>query len=251
MSGIKYIGQVARYKPLAQCGMEELAVRQFTLKPSGGVAFTRTTDREQKDAARQLVLDLFNRHNWPDNLRMLTMPGLHWRFERLLLAQREPGWMQRTNSRRTYFLGFENDRSIYFAAVTQMPGLQAPNSTVKTTRTKFAEMAVNTHFGTFFFANVDDVLPNRWERVDAAWLDYTGPLSIERIKLIEDFYCNSAVQTLVVTAMKARWNTQTVTAIDSAGGHSEWLRKHLPGEVLHDIEYQDTVPMAQFAVRRG
>ena len=56
----KSIGEVATYRPLTDCGMEELAARQRTLKPSGGVQFVRTIDRVEKDAARQILLDMFH-----------------------------------------------------------------------------------------------------------------------------------------------------------------------------------------------
>jgi len=52
----------------------------------------------------------------------------------------------------------------------------------------------------------------------------------------------------VITALKTRWDKETAAAIAKAGGHSKWLRAHLSGNVLHDIEYQDTVAMAQIAI---
>ena len=61
----------------------------------------------------------------------------------------------------------------------------------------------------------------------------------------------SAVPAMVtMSAWGSAWNRVTSEAVLKAGGHSAGLSKHLPGEVLHDIEYFDTSPMAQFAVRR-
>jgi hypothetical protein len=160
--------------------------------------------------------------------------------------------MRAAYPRRTLFTSVENDRAIYFGAAAQMPGLHTPNSTVKRIRPhSFAEMGIKTHYGAFFFANVDDMMAckewkNGW---DAVWLDYTGPLTVKRLKLIQHFHQHLVRNTLIVTALKGRWNSNTSEAVDRAGGHSEWLRAHLPGEVLHDIEYLDTVPMSQFAVR--
>lgn len=251
MSNIRIIGQVAFHKPLTKYGMEELAARQRTILPSGGILFARATDREQKDKARQLVLDLFHPKEWPGRLHMLTMPGVHWRFERLLLATRETGWLRESSPRRTHFTGIENDRAIYFAAAAQMPGLHTPRALVRRMKPfPFAELGVKTHYGTFIFGNVNDLIQyQEWNPWNAAWLDFTGPLTVERMKSIQKFYLHSVSDTLIVTAMKARWTKDTVTAIDNAGGHSEWLRKYLPGDVLHDISYNDTVPMAQFAIR--
>ena len=64
-------------------------------------------------------------------------------------------------------------------------------------------------------------------------------------------WSTSVRQVLVVTALKARWNRETSDAIGRAGSHGAWMRKQLPGDVLHDIEYQDGAsPMAQIALRR-
>lgn len=150
---VKSIGQVATYKPLAQLDMEELAARQKTIVPSGGVEFARKGDGEDKQRARQMVLDLFTREQWPGYLNMLTMPGVRWRFERLLLASREPGWMQRPKPRRTHFTGVENDRSIYHAALTQIPGVETPRRVlwpVKREKFPFAELAIKSRFASYF-----------------------------------------------------------------------------------------------------
>jgi hypothetical protein len=260
----KTIGQVATYKRLSSCNLEELAAHQLGVDPSGGILFARKPDGDEKIKARQLVLDIFSAANWNRSLNMLTLPGLQWRFERLLLAAREPGWMKRPRSRHTHFTGVENDRAIYYSGVGQMPGVETPNRLIKPVRRDgfpFAEMAHKTRFASFFFANVDDLLAHEWKKPtyreteksgwDAAWLDYTGPLTVDRLKVIARFYQTYVREVLVVTSLKARWNKITGEAILKAGGHSAWLAKSLPGEVLHDIEYFDTSPMAQFAVRHA
>lgn len=256
----KSIGQVANYRPLAQCGMEELAARQGTIAPSGGVLFARNGGGVEKDQARQRVLDLFSPSAWPEHLNMLTLPGLHWKFERQLLALRDPGWTRRSAPYRTHFTGIESDRSIYFASVTQMPGTETPRRLIKPIKKEkfpFCEFGVKTRHAAFFFANADDFIehefvPAHHERPgwDAAWLDYTGPLSGDRLEKIGRFFDKYIRRVLVLTALKARWNAKTSRAIMTAGGHSAWLRAALPGTVLHDIEYFDTSPMAQFAVSK-
>jgi hypothetical protein len=233
--------------------MEELAARQRMIEPSGGIVFSRNIDGEQKTAAREQVLELFHPSHWPGNLHMLTLPGLQWRFERKLLGAREAGWMRFSKPNGTYFTTCENDRAIYFAAVAQMPGLHTPKSTLKKIKSySFAEMGVKTSYASFFFANIDDMMGlDCWNRGwDAAWLDYTGPLTVERLARISKFYARYIHHILIVTALKARWNEETSRTIARAGGHSTWLRKHLPGDVLHDIEYHDSSPMVQFAVSK-
>lgn len=254
MGNFLTIGQVAYRKPLRLCNMEELAAHQRGTQARSGVLFARNTDREQKDDARQRILDLFDPSVWPRNLSILTMPGLDWRFERKLLGSREVGWMRKfERPKRTFITSIENDRAIYYSAVAEMPGGETLNPLTKICNPpSFAEQSVKTKFirGQFFFANVDDLMRETAWEFDAVWLDYTGPMSKDRMRLIEQFYHRSVRHTLVVTVLKARWNRETSAAIKRAGGHSEWLRKHLPGEVLHDIEYFDTSPMAQFAVRK-
>lgn len=248
----KRIGQVATYKPLARCDMEELAAHYgHGYNPSGGVLFARTGDREQKDIARKSIIELFTLSAWPDHLSILTMPSAEWRFENKLLGRREGDWFRRGGPSKTRITGIENDRLIYYSAVTKMPGLQTRRALVRSVPAPtFAEQGVRTKFvGAFYFANVDDLMAETTEAWDAVWLDYTGPLSLERMRIIKNFYQRSVRQILIVTSLKARWNKDTSAAIERAGGHSEWLRNHLEGDVLHDIEYMDTSPMAQFAVR--
>lgn len=259
----KSLKQIANYKRLSLCGMEELAAHQGTIPPSGGILFARNTDGDEKRAARQQIVDLFHPNKWDKSLNMLTMPGVSWRFERMVLGMREPGWLKRSSPYRTHFTAIENDRAIYFAGVTQMPGIETPDrliKPVKRERFPFAELAVKTRYASYFFANVDDVMAHEWVTPsygqptkvgwDAAWLDYTGPMSIERLAKIQQFYDKYVRDVLILTVLAARWNRLTSDAIKNAGGHSEWLRLHLDGHVLHDLEYLDTSPMAQFAVSK-
>jgi hypothetical protein len=241
-------------KPVAQLNMEELAGRQRGIKPSGGVLFARNGDGDEKTLARELVLDLFTPANWPGNLHMVTMPGVQWPLERKLLGAREDGWLRKARPRRTYFTSCENDRAIFFASVAQMPGLHTQGAEVKqiTKYASFAERAVKTRYASLFFANVDDfMMHSGWDGGwDAAWLDYTGPLTVERLRIIKVFYERYVNSILIVTSLNGRFSDATVKAITRAGGHSQWLRQHLEGDVLHDVEYFDTSSMLQFAVRK-
>lgn len=239
-------------KPLYRCDMEELAAHQVSAQARSGVAFARNADGEEKQAARQRVLDLFSLHQWPSRLHFLTMPGVQWRFERRLLGLREVGWLRKPKPSTTYFTSCESDRSVFHAAVAQMPGLHTTNSKLKRVKPfPFAEMGVKTRYATLFFANVDDFMAAEWnDGWDAAWLDYTGPLNVERLALIKRFYLSHVRHVLIVTSLKSRYSSSTIRAIHQAGGHSEWMRHSLKGEVLHDIEYFDTSAMHQFAVQR-
>lgn len=243
--------QVAQYKPLYRCDIEELAAHQI-VRPSGGMLFARNPDRQQKDRARGLIIGLLSKVKWPGPLRVLTMPGLDWRFERKLLGNREGDWLRSlAQPARTHITSVENDRYIYYSAAHCMPGLHTPKALTRIMPAPpFAERSLSTKFiDRFYFANIDDLMRETTDSWDAVWLDYIGPLTIERLGLIATFYQRSVRGILIVTTLKARWNRETSDAIERAGGHSPWLANSLPGEVLHDIEYFDTSPMAQFAVR--
>jgi hypothetical protein len=46
--------------------------------------------RPEKSAARNSILSMLTRRQYPATLGILTMPGMAWSFERALLQQREP-----------------------------------------------------------------------------------------------------------------------------------------------------------------
>lgn len=239
-------------KPLYRCDIEELAATQKK-QPSGGMLFARNPEREHKDAARQKIIDLFTFEAHEGPLSILTMPGLDWRFERKLLGKREGDWMRLAIPKRTKITAVENDRYIYYSAVHKMPGLDTkrPLATIQKPA-PFAERAVSTKFiDRFHFANVDDLMRETDDAWDAVWLDYTGPLTVERLQLISRFFERSVRKTLVITALRARENRTTTHSIERAGGYWPWLRANLPGEILHEHEYFDTSPMAQFAVSKA
>jgi hypothetical protein len=179
-----------------------------------------------------------------------------------LLALREPGWMRGKAIRNTWFMSAENNRALYFSAVTQMPGagfevhkgLKTNSNKGRDRTPSFAECRFKSEYGEFFFCNVDDMMEfatsKRWQ-FDAVWLDYTGPMTIRRLYIIARFYRTCIQQILVVTALKARWNRAVGEEIDRHGGFQKWLRRFLPGQQLHFLEYRDGFsPMLQYAVRK-
>ena len=85
---------------------------------------------------------------------------------------------------------------------------------------------------------------------DAMWLDYIGPMTVERLQLISKFYQKHIEDVLILTTLKGRWNHATGRAVKEAGSYSVWLFDNLPGQLVHNIEYYDTSPMSQFAVRK-
>lgn len=244
--------ETAKYKPLATCGMEELAAHQRHVVPKNGVLFARKADGEEKIAARQRVLDLFAPDVWTGRLHMLTMPGLKWRFERLLLGMRELGWTRSVRPRGTYFTSVEQQRSLYYAGVEQMPGMATPETVVKTLRNfSFAEHGLKTNYASYFLADIDEfMLYEPWDQWDAVWLDYTGPLSVRRLDIIQRFYQKHISGILIVTALASRFDETTTAAVHQAGSYIDWIIKKIDGDVLHAFEYFDTSAMVQVAIRK-
>lgn len=258
----KSIGEVAAYRPLTRCGLEELAMHQITANPSGGVMFARKKERGEKDEARRHIIDLLGDVERFPQLSILTLPGLDWKFENKLLGRREGDWYGAASKgpARTRFTCLESDRSIYHAAITQMPGMKRwpnrrhgenPMISVLSPES-YAERAIrNVWIDQFAFGNVDDLMRADGESFDAAWLDYTGPLSTERLSLIRKFFATRVRSVLVVTSLRARWNRETSDCITRAGGLSAWFMRAVPGDVLHDLNYQDgPSPMSQICVRK-
>lgn len=236
-------------KPSTAQIMRDMALYSRTV-PSGGALFAATERRDEKRAARMRVGDLFSWRAWPGKLSIMTMPGMDWQFERLLLSMREKKWTRLTRPDRTSITAIESDKRIFNAACRQIPG--AGFSTVRPVRPyAFAEQAMKTTFATLFLANIDDFMCHIWSGGgwDAAWLDYTGPMTIERIKVISEFYHRFIGSTLIVTAMHGRWGADVSLEVKDAGSYCKWMQSYLPGETLHYIEYCDTAPMVQFAVR--
>lgn len=255
---------VPTYRPLRACGFDELAAHQAISQPSGGILFARKKERGEKDEARRYIVDLLGDTELFPQLSVLTMPGVDWKFENKLLGRREGDWAGKkihNGPDRTLIHSIENDRAIYHAGITRMPPMRSDWGNTRSRRsnpvvhvhphTSFAERVIgNAWVDRYFFGNVDDLMREPPQVYDAAWLDYTGPLSVERIRRIRSFLLSSVRQVLIVTALRARWNRATSDAIEAAGGHSAWVRGELPGEMLHEINYQDgPSPMAQIALR--
>lgn len=246
------------YRPLTRCGHEELAMHlrsKLHNAPSGGIAFARKPSEDAKHEARAAVLYLLNPGFWPGRLSVLTMPGLKWKFEGALLKMREQQNLLKRAPLRTSIDCIENDRSIYHAAAVRMPGMRHPEHVFRVEQSpRWAERAVSGWWiNRYFFGNVDNLMADPPRIYDVAWLDYTGPLSVDRMAIIRRFFELHVRSLLVVTSLKARWNRETSAAIERAGGCNEWTHAALGGgPVAHAIEYQDgPSPMAQLAVWKG
>lgn len=241
------------YKSLSKCGLDELAAEQAMRdrwqRVYGGVAFARKDDDQGKRDARNAIAQMLTLEAMPGCISILTMPGVGWHFEGKLLKLREPNWRTQPMTQTMRLTCVENDRFIYYSATTRMPGKHTLMRAVE--RPEYAERVMgNGIIDRYEFANVDDVMQSG-ETFDFVWLDYTGPLSLPRMKVMQDFWLKRVRKTLVVTSLKARWTRETSDRITRRGGVLPWLRESLSGQVAHEIEYQDGAsPMVQFAVTK-
>lgn len=242
------------YKALSRCNIEELAAQQMAnerKRQTGGIAFARKAEHSEKDAARTAIVEALTMSRYPGRIDILSMPGMSWNFETAVLRNRDENWRV-SGVHNTAFTCIENDRFVFYSQTTRMPGLRL--GTMRSIeRPLYAERAMgNSIIERFVFANVDDLMAQGTEKFDAAWLDYTGPMNVERMRLIRRFWEASVRDLLVVTTLKARWNKETSRMVDRHGGILNWHRNVLPGIVEHEIEYQDGAsPMAQFAIRKA
>lgn len=238
------------YRPISRCGLEELAAHQKTATPSGGILFARKISRPEKDRAREAIASVFNPEAWPGPLSMLVLPGVNWRFESMVLSRREKDW-RNDPPKSTRFTGVESDRAVFHAALMRMPGLHRSVLRQLESDNTHERGFTNKFIDGYHFANVDDFMAATTRTFDAAWLDYTGPLSVERLRIIRAFWNTKVTGVLALTSMRARWNRETSEALIRAGSLSALVRKYIHGDVVHEIEYQDGhAPMFQIMLRK-
>ena len=209
-----------------------------------------------KADARGRVARLFLPRVWPGPLSILTMPGLKWAFEREILGYREVDLKKEDgHPQRTHIASIEWDEAIFRCALGFIPKgedddiiqVQAPEFASDSYRTK---QIARYHRGRF--EDLAEWYVTSDYSFDAAWLDFSGPVSMARMVAIQRFWLSSIKWRLVVTAMNARWDADASAAIARAGGITEWFVKSLPGaQLILDDRYQSAhTPMLQIGVDR-
>lgn len=225
---------------------------------SGGVAFARTGgDRPEKRAARAAALALFTPGARPGRLKILTMPGLSWRFERALLSSRVPagdagGHRLVAAAAVTEVHAVEAEPAVFVASLRNVPGrtltlrVEAPPA--------WAVARVSSRaVASYTCARAEAWLERAPEAaaLDAAWVDLTGPPGARLLHLLRELWAGTRVGTLVLTGLNARWSAEVGARVARAGGMLPMLRGLLaPCEVAHELTYADGAPMFQIAVTR-
>ncbi len=215
-----------------------------------GLRYARRAQQTEKSFARNRVLSLFSPKVWPGNLNILTMPAMHWTFERALLTGRERSYPKKI--RRTYLTCVESSAPIWTAALRDIPGGDT-SLTLALPRPPFAADVARTHLvGRFYRCTVEDLALQQTDReYDAAWIDLTGPLTDRRVAALAALW-ERTNRHLIVTSLRARWSGQFRTDLAAYDGNlGELLMDRLPGSVaLSQYTYADGSPMHQLVLTR-
>lgn len=234
---------------LASLSFEELA-EHLHLHPRthrGGHAYARTGKKDrrvEKSKARLSLLRLFTRTAWPKGLSILTMPGMHWEFERLLLAMRETSTTRRTGNsvRRTFITSIEGDEAIYRVAMKGIPhGAEKAYLALRDNIPAGATCAIRSDLIVRFYRTTfEDYSKVEGPPFHAAWLDFTGPISGKRLECVQRFAHGRVSTYLILTALAARSAIKLRDVLDS-----------FPDWRVQDVKrYRDTSPMYQVVLHR-
>jgi hypothetical protein len=233
-------------------GMEAVASH---IKPTSGINFIRAGDRPEKTKSRLAVLGLFGAA-WPDDLSILVLPGLRWQFEKALLAQRagvkgDYFRMIKSAAARTKIYAVEKDPAIYTASLAYLPG--RGKLTIKfSVPSAWAVSEVNTKIvERYTCCDLTAWVANSGVSVDAAWIDLSGPLSVELLGSIAELWHTRSMRQIVVTCMAGRHQPGLTRKLAKYDGHAGLLKEVLDSsEVMSCLEYADGAPMVQVALKR-
>lgn len=218
-----------------------------------GIAWARlmaSANRPAKDAARESVLALLGVDQFP-NLSILTFPASEWRFENALLAVR--GEPENKGPARTRIDCLERDEAIYRAACHSIPHCKTSHrSQVRTPHVPpFATACVQTaKIRNFYRCQFEDYA-GFTAQFDAAWLDFSGQISAQRLESIRRFWDQQVRSLLVVTLLNLHLSDWMRGRINHHGGIEHLIAATLRDSAIIDVlRYGDRAPMVQVTLRR-
>lgn len=229
---------------------------------TSGVAFARKhhlTVLHAKNSARYRILDSLSREHWSGKLRVLTMPGLEWAFEKQLINLRDyavhgKGWIANTVNTRfrvasdqsTQVYAVEYDPAIYFGSLKWMPGKRFgyQQLSAHAVRTRVIKM--------YYFTDVETFIGDEsCVEVDAAWLDFTGYMTPVRLHRINRFWKEKCNWQLAITMLNARYPSHVKACILKHGSMEKWITSVLGGNVYDIHHYFDEYSaMLQIILRK-
>lgn len=213
---------------------------------SRGVRFVRRESTAEKDKARGALLRLtlwLSGGNRGPGFSMLTMPGMDWSFEWGLLAARESRPLLTSGSRkvprRTFIEAIESDPLIYRGAMRAMPGnwdIQFRESIPCAKATVRTPLVMRFHR-----CELEEyAIWNPGHQLDAAWLDFNGPITPRRLDAVQALWRDRLRRMLAITVMAGR------DAYHGDDSRVAALVARLPGaRMMQRIRYADHAPMLQ------
>lgn len=223
-----------------------------TGKSVGALAYARRISSSSKNIARHQVLRLFEIKRWPGPLSMLTMPATDWFFEKNLLRMRHGQWQAKVgHAMDTVITSVELDPMAYAAASVAMPKkAYSAICNYSLSPAWCAHLTGSDGISRFYCCDVFNLMRFENNSFDAAWLDFTGPMTSDKLKTIAEFYNHRIKGIFVLTFLGARQPFATTMEITEAGGFLSWLKQYLPGHLIHFLSYNDCSPMLQFAIKK-
>lgn len=220
---------------------------------TSGVAYARKAHEmgaaaTEKNDARQRVIDSLSRKHKRGKLRVLTMPGLEWAFEKALIARRDyaklnkrvcPAW-------QTEIYAVEYDPAIYFGSLNWIPNRRKGI-------TQLSPHALRTtHINLYYYTDVETLIKApECPEVDAAWLDFTGYMTPRRLSAIKRFWQTKCTWQLTVTILNARYDSEVAARVRKHGGMCEWISETLGGRVTDCYRYfNEYSAMMQITMRK-
>ena len=201
----------------------------------------------QKEIARDRIIQMLRWKRKP--LRILTMPGLTWKFEHNLLKMRGRG-----GDNYTHIYAIERSPVIWNASIFNMPGVADGINFTKFKRIGVKSVASTRLIRSYMLGEFEECaigFPLR-KPFDLAWLDFTGQISERRIAAIEVLWERVLRDYLVITSLYGRWNKSTKARIDEAGSLAAAVMSRLDDAFLMDeYRYADGVAMHQMVIRRA
>jgi hypothetical protein len=219
----------------------------------GGISYARRQVQVEKFDARNRVLHHFRQSATGGRnkaLNILTMPGLDWRFERALIADREHG-RGRIRPRSTFITAIESSHPVYIMGLRKMPGADASLSTAVSCP-PWARAAAKSYTIMRYFLTTFESLAANEDRLpyDGAWIDLTGPITVPRLEALGQLW-RRIRRCLIVTSLNARWPANAGAEIANAGGLAEALMERMDGALAtENFVYRDTSPMSQITFHR-
>lgn len=228
---------------------------------TSGVAFARkchNTVLYAKNLARQRVLQSMNLIEHPEPLRVLTMPGLEWIFEKMLIGARDYSVVGDDFIAHTHGFGMaakeptkvyavEYDPAVFFGSVKWMPGFK--KGVVQHSAHSLSTRAISL----YYFSDVETYITDTaCPEVGAAWLDFTGYMTPHRLYKIRRFWREKCSWQLAITVLNARYPSTVKAHVLKHKTMAKWITNTLGGEV-YDVHhyFDDHSAMLQIILRKS